>query len=77
MNAEFKGGSATSEGGTEVPHSIKEQKNLNKRTSHLDKWIRDRLEVLAGIFAVDVMAFAVLSNHMHVVARTRPDLVKT
>ncbi len=45
--------------------------------SHRKDWIRDRLEVLAGIFAIDVMGFAVLSNHMHVVARTRPDLVKT
>jgi len=33
--------------------------------------------VLAGIFAVDVLSFAIMSNHLHVVARTRPDLVKT
>ncbi len=45
--------------------------------SHRKEWIRDRLEVLAGIFAVDVMGFAVLSNHMHVVVRTRPDVVAT
>ena len=45
--------------------------------SHRKDWIRDRLEVLAGIFAVDVMGFAVLSNHMHVVVRTRPDVVAT
>ena len=45
--------------------------------SHRKEWIRDRLELLAGIFAVDVMGFAVLSNHMHVVVRTRPDVVAT
>lgn len=45
--------------------------------SHRKQWIRDRLEVLAGIFAIDVLSFAVMSNHLHVVARTRPDLVKT
>ncbi len=45
--------------------------------SHRKDWISDRLEVLAGIFAVDVMGFAVLSNHMHVVVRTRPDVVAT
>ena len=43
--------------------------------SHRKQWIRDRLEVLAGIFAVDVLGFAVMSNHLHVVARTRPDIV--
>ena len=45
--------------------------------SHRKQWIRERLEVLAGIFAVDVLGFAVMSNHLHVVVRTRPDVVKT
>lgn len=45
--------------------------------SHRKQWIRDRLEVLAGIFAVDVLGFAVMSNHLHLVVRTRPDVVKT
>jgi REP element-mobilizing transposase RayT len=44
--------------------------------SHRKQWIRDRLEVLAGIFAVEVLSFAVMSNHLHVVARTRPDVVR-
>lgn len=44
--------------------------------SHRKEWIRERLEELAGIFAVDVLGFAVLSNHMHVVVRTRPDIMK-
>jgi len=38
---------------------------------------RQRLEELAGIFALDDMNFAVLSNHLHVVVRTRPDAVKS
>jgi len=45
--------------------------------SHRKEWIRDRLEVLAGIFAIDIMGFAVLSNHLHWVTRTRPDVEKT
>ena len=45
--------------------------------SHRKQWLRDRLEVLAGIFAVDVLGCAVLSNHLHVVVRTRPDVVKS
>ncbi len=47
-----------------------------KDYSHRKEWIRSRLEELAGIFALDVMSFAVLSNHLHVVVRTRPDVVK-
>jgi REP element-mobilizing transposase RayT len=47
-----------------------------KDYSHRKEWIRARLEELAGIFGIDVLAFAVLSNHLHVVVRTRPDVVK-
>lgn len=47
-----------------------------KDYSHRKEWIRERLEELAGIFAIDVTGFAVLSNHLHVVARTRPDVVQ-
>ena len=45
--------------------------------SHRKEWIRARLEELAGIFGIDVLDFAVLSNHLHMVVRTRPDLVTT
>ena len=48
-----------------------------KDYSHRKEWIRARLEELAGIFGIDVLSFAVLSNHLHVVVRTRPDVVKT
>ena len=54
-----------------------EDVNTGKDYSHRKEWIRCRLEELAGIFAVDVMSFAVLSNHLHVVVRTRPDIVKS
>jgi len=47
-----------------------------KDYSHRKQWIRDRLEELAGIFGIDVLGFAVMSNHLHVVVRTRPDIVR-
>jgi len=47
-----------------------------KDYSHRKEWIRQRLEELAGIFALDVLGFTVLSNHLHVVVRTRPDVLK-
>ena len=31
---------------------------------HRKDWIRDRLEELAGSFAVDVCGFSVMSNHI-------------
>ncbi len=52
------------------------EKKSGKDYSHRKQWIRERLEVLAGIFGLDILGFAVLSNHLHVIVRTRPDLVK-
>ena len=39
------------------------------------EWIRRRLELLASVFGIDVLVYSVLSNHLHVVLRTRPDVV--
>lgn len=44
--------------------------------SHRRAWIRRRMEGLASVFGVDVLAYAVMSNHIHVVLRTRPDVVQ-
>lgn len=41
------------------------------------QWIRRRLEVLAAVFGIDVLTYAIMSNHMHLVLRTRPDVVQT
>lgn len=42
---------------------------------HRKGWIQQRLEELAGAFAVEVCGFSVLDNHLHTVLRNRPDLV--
>ncbi len=40
------------------------------------EWIRCRMERLASVFGVDILNYAILSNHMHLVVRTRPDVVQ-
>jgi REP element-mobilizing transposase RayT len=47
-----------------------------KDFSHRRQWIQDRLEFMAGEFAVDLLGFAIMSNHAHVVLRIRPDVVR-
>jgi len=42
--------------------------------SHRKEWLVERLRYLAGIFAIDVCAYAVLENHYHTILRTRPDI---
>jgi len=39
------------------------------------EWIRRRMESLASVFAMDVLTYAILSNHMHLILRNRPDVV--
>jgi REP element-mobilizing transposase RayT len=42
---------------------------------HRKAWLEDRLRFLAGLFGIDVLNFAILSNHFHLVLRNRPDVV--
>ena len=46
-----------------------------KNFEHRREWIRCRMERLASVFGVDVLTYAILSNHLHVVIRTRPDVI--
>ena len=48
-----------------------------KNFEHRREWIRCRMERLASVFGVDVLTYAILSNHMHIVVRTRPDVIAT
>ena len=34
------------------------------------------MERLASVFGLDVLTYAIMSNHLHIVARTRPDVVR-
>lgn len=40
------------------------------------EWIRRRMEMISAVFGIDILTYAIMSNHMHLVLRTRPDVVE-
>ncbi len=48
-----------------------------KDYSYRKDWVRDRFRQLAGKMAIDILDYAILDNHLHIVLRNRPDIVKT
>lgn len=44
---------------------------------HRREWIRQRLKFLASVFGIDCLTYCVMSNHLHLVLRSRPDVVAT
>jgi len=48
---------------------------VTKRSfNHRKKWVQDRLKFLVNVFCLDVLAYALMDNHLHVLIRTRPEL---
>ena len=43
---------------------------------HRKAWVQDRLEELAEIFAMDILGFSIMSNHLHMILRNRPDVAE-
>lgn len=43
---------------------------------HRKAWVKNRLSKLARVFAIDIGAYTIMSNHIHLNLRIRPDLVE-
>ena len=43
---------------------------------HRRQWIVDRIKLLCSVFSVDLCAYAIMSNHYHIVVRINADGVK-
>lgn len=41
------------------------------------RWIVQRIERLVAFLAIDVISFAVMENHLHLLLRIRPDIVRS
>ena len=48
-----------------------------KNYDHRKVWIEELFQHFSSCFGIDVLAFAILSNHFHLVLRSRPDVVAT
>jgi REP element-mobilizing transposase RayT len=50
-----------------------EDRLTQRRFDHRKQWLVERLQELTGIFAIDLCAYAVMSNHVHLVVRIDRD----
>jgi hypothetical protein len=48
-----------------------------KNYDHRKEWIEAKLQQLAALMGIDLLTFALMSNHFHLILRSRPDVVAT
>ena len=47
-----------------------------KNFDHRKVWIEDQLRLQAACFGIDLLGFAIMPNHFHLILRSRPDCVE-
>lgn len=50
--------------------------NTGKCYEHRRQWIENRIRILSSIFSVDICAYSVMSNHMHIVVKLCPNQIE-
>ncbi len=48
-----------------------------KNYDHRKIWVENELKRLSAGFGIDLLSMAILSNHFHLILRSRPDVVQT
>ena len=54
-----------------------EDKQTGMSYEHRRGWIADKIKALSAVFAIDVAAYAVMSNHYHIVLRVDQEGAET
>ena len=52
-------------------------RKTKKSYEHRREWIRSRLAFLTEGFAIEPISYTIMSNHLHSILRTRPDIAAT
>lgn len=60
-----------------ISRCVRQCRLCGEELEHRRGWIEERIAALQQSMAIDLVAWNILSNHLHILAMNRPDVVKT